>query len=101
MLDRVMIPLSAVSTRIVHHTDELRSALSSAAQEARESLVEQASTHPIVAETSLLEGRSATGYPEDTTVSHTVSVTAGGILISVLATASLALYLGDTTGDEW
>ena len=96
-----MIPLSAVATRVVHHTDDLRDSLSSAAHEVRASLVEQASTHPVVAETSLLEGRSATGYPEDTTVSHTVSITAGGILLSVLATASLAIYLGDPSGDEW
>ena len=101
MLDRVMVPLSAVATRIIHHTDELRNALASAADEARLSLVEQASTHPLVAEASVLEGRTATGYPEDTTVSHTVSVTAGGILVSVLATASLALFLGEETGEEW
>lgn len=101
MFDGSVVPLSAVSTRIIHHTDDLRESLASAADEARLSLVDQASSHPYVAESSVVEGRSASGYPTDTTVSHTVSVTAGGILVSVLATARLAVVFGDETGDEW
>jgi len=96
-----MVPLTATASRIIGHTDELNSALTSAAEEARSSLVAQASTHPVVAESSVLEGRSATGYPESVTVSHTVSVTAGGILVSVLATGSLALYFPDEPEGEW
>jgi hypothetical protein len=101
MIEHVMVPLSAVATRIVNHTDNLAAAISDAALEARGSLAEQASTHQVVLETSLSEKRNITGYPDDVSVSHTVSITAGGILISVLATAILAMFRGDDTGDEW
>lgn len=95
------IPLASATSRIVHHTNELNEALISAACEAREALGALAADHPLIAEASVLEGRSATGEPRNVTLSHTVSISAGGILISVLATASLGILFEEAPLGEW
>jgi hypothetical protein len=95
------VPLASAASRIVRHTNELDEALVAAACEAREAIVALAADHPLVAEASVLEGKSATGEPRDVTLSHTVSISAGGILVSVLATASLGILLDEAPGGEW
>lgn len=94
-------PLASATSRIIHHTNELDEALVSAACEVREDLAALAADHPLVAEASVLEGRSATGEPRGVTVSHTVSISAGGILVSVLATASLGILFDEASLGEW
>jgi len=96
-----MVPIAAAASRIVHHTSDLDAALISAACEARENLTTLASGHPLVAEASVLEGRAAGGEPRGITISHTVSISAGGILISVLATASLGILFDEAPFGEW
>lgn len=93
--------LSAVETRIVHHTDDLGSSLAVAARLARESLYDQAIAHPSVMERSLRERRHVIGNVVDISVSHDVSVTDGGIVLSVLATGTLVEVPGIDTGENW
>lgn len=96
-----MVPIAAAASRIVHHTSDLDAALVSAACEAREGLAALASGHPLVAEASVLEGRAASGEPRGIAISHTVSISAEGILVSVLATASLWILFGEVLLGEW
>ena len=93
--------LASAASRIVHHTNDLADAIVSAACEAREALATLAAGHPLVVEASVLEGRSAVGEPRSITISHTVSISAGGILVSVLATASLGILLEEAPFGEW
>lgn len=93
--------LASAASRIVHHTNDLDDALIDAACEARETLAVLAAGHPLVAGASVLEGRAAVGEPRSITISHTVSISAGGILVSVLATASLEILFDEGPLGEW
>lgn len=101
MFAQKQTPLASAVSRLVNHTDDLDKAIISAACEARETLIALAATHPLLAEASVSEGRAAAGEPRGITISHTVSISAGGILVSVLATASLVVLFDEDMFPEW